>query len=793
MAFFNSFSGRIVQTAVILLIVLWGGSVYAGMSSIWQNDSGALKTGPLFDGAQVVEDVLAKGGKAICLQYKKEGSLPPVIEAKGIQLAGRGTIRVWVRGKDLNDVANGLRLTATLINDRTHKQYLGDGVVYAVRATESAYRPLPIFFEVDSEPAAYTLTLRPAWQIQKEGRAPTVWIGQAELLAHNTQAPFISGIRRSKLFYAPGMEIQVEVSVVNPTSQAFQGQIAVDELRGLSGRRNATQTSLALKPGEFKRIELKWKAETPEAGREMEIVLKGSDLRTLDNDTVLFGIAKDARLLAFPAKDFEQSWRPNYGVYSYVYPASYSRSRRAAEMRLANRFDYDGRCEFFSWAWCDLAGFVPPEDPFLGNAAPFWLGLKGFKEQIALLKGIGVHMESYILGRAVGDAAYQLFQQHPDWFMYDRNGELMETYNMEVQALYSRRHEFDDNLSKKGNSMWITFDPTQPEVRRFIADQIITLGKDMGFQGARWDVWSMNVEPGWRRLDGTEIAPTWPEADRLSAESLRAVKDMVAMVLPEFTWGYNYCSAEENKNTPLLFEEKCRGQGWLLDELAITYGAKTSPFHTWPAYSKRFVEWGDHCRRLNGIYDPWPIDRGYLDVATHYEVDWLHSTIFRILAGGRAYIFLYKNNSALYGDFPGAAFRYNEIYSGWNLRLQDEKQTLIRVNAPDTLWWKGYVFTNKTHDGKEQAIVHLVNSPVAEGFYDNPESKVRPPASNIKVTCGPMNKRLPQKAWLVMAEAMTADTEPKIQAVPLTLKPATDKVEVMVPAVLFLKTVVFEF
>jgi hypothetical protein len=64
----------------------------------------------------------------------------------------------------------------------------------------------------------------------------------------------------------------------------------------------------------------------------------------------------------------------------------------------------------------------------------------------------------------------------------------------------------------------------------------------------------------------------------------------------------------------------------------------------------------------------------------------------------------------------------------------------------------------------------------------------------VKVHCNAVDGRLPKKAWLVTAESMTPDVDPQVQAVPLSLaKAGSDAVSVTVPAVLYLKTVVFEF
>jgi hypothetical protein len=154
---------------------------------------------------------------------------------------------------------------------------------------------------------------------------------------------------------------------------------------------------------------------------------------------------------------------------------------------------------------------------------------------------------------------------------------------------------------------------------------------------------------------------------------------------------------------------------------------------------------------------------------------------------------LYKNDDALVGNLPYLAFRFSDVYSGWNLRLQPSDQTVIKVTAPDTLWWKGSVLANRSPEGKEQRIVHLVNSPVVTEVRENRDSKVRPAVTNVTVRCAAVGGRLPQKAYLLTAEPLTPTTEPRVQSVPLPLTKDAGAVTVTVPAVLYLKTVVFEY
>jgi len=65
----------------------------------------------------------------------------------------------------------------------------------------------------------------------------------------------------------------------------------------------------------------------------------------------------------------------------------------------------------------------------------------------------------------------------------------------------------------------------------------------------------------------------------------------------------------------------------------ISYMRKSSPFHTWDAYSRRLVGWGAKVRQLGGCHSPWPFYRGCNDSIT--PTDWLQMSIHWIMAGGR--------------------------------------------------------------------------------------------------------------------------------------------------------------
>ena len=404
--------------ATMLLAV---NSVRAEREVLWQHGFGAAKVGAVRKGAEIVEDATAAAGKALRLTYAADARKQPVAGTKGLVLAGRGLINVSLRGEQLREIANDLRFTATFRHEETGKRYLADAIVCGARIKSGSYRVLPIPFEVGTEPLPYRLDLVGEWPEHAGERQPVVWVTEIELVAHGNRRPYISGTWKNRAMVRPKSRVEARITAVNPTGEAFVGSLSVEDRYGISGHRQAGAARVTCEPGARTDVALSWRAGLERAGHTFVAVLRDRAGKELDRGERDYGVEIDGRCLQFGTKDVEQGWRPNLGGMLYVAPASHTQSRNIIETWRQGR---SGRQEFFSWSWCDLARFVPPEDPYLGNQGQWWLSLREYKDQIALGNDTGVHIVSYILGHALGIAGYELLQKHPDWFVYDRNGEV---------------------------------------------------------------------------------------------------------------------------------------------------------------------------------------------------------------------------------------------------------------------------------------------------------------------------------------------------------------------------------
>jgi hypothetical protein len=773
------------RTAVLLSLLLGPGS--AEMVNVYHYDWGSQKVAKYYDNLQIVHDAAAPKERALKATHNGGAWMPGIAHTrKTIRLAGRVKVTALVRGEGLTGVGEDVRFVVALRNETTQRTYELKTLIQGARVSKDAFAPLMVQAQLPVEYAEYHCYVRFRWLGKDKEKAPTIFLASLDVEAASNKQSFIGDVEPDKNAYRPGEKINCAVTVLNPTADAFEGSVQATELFGLAGSQLVGKEKFKLAAGETKSIELQWNARAPEAGRELKVTLLDSKGTILDTFQDYYGIAKDPSFLAtLPAYTADEGHGNTHG-YLYVGPSSRSQVNRAIEDIKRTR---QQRFEFFSWSYNELGQFIPPEDedPFLGNEGVWWQSFKKLKYQFGKVKELGVPPITYVNGHVWGPAGYDLFLKHPEWFLYTNSGELVgNSYDMEWRDRYLRRNSFTFT-QKKHPFFYGTLNPALPETRQHIANQFIRLATELGFGGARWDVWSMEIKPGMHDILGNEIVSNWEEADALSAESLAAVKKLVAKKVKDFTWGYNYASPEENEKTPKLFEEKCRDGGWLLDEVVISYSSKSSPNHYWHTYRDRMVQWGNRVRELGGIYNPYALHRG----GGKYPVDRLYEGIFRLLGSGRAND-IYSSNASRVGQLGLMAFRFSNLFLSGSLRVLPSDQRLIHVSGPDSLWWKNLVFSNVSYEGR-QVILHLVNSPVSQELEENSESQVRPPLNDVVVTCGKLKGKQPSRVWLVAAEPLSADGEPAVQAIELKQSVKEEWSEVTVPSVLYWKTVVFEF
>jgi len=769
-----------------------GGILCAEPRLVWEGEAEqVVRPDWLRYGAAAVEDPVASGGKAVRIPWQKEAvrRWSVQVSTPELTLQGKCLFTFYVRAEGMLPLSHGLQ--ATLIaHDKATGQWAHSRVwsIYGVNLKPQGYTRLSLPLETSKPPMAYrAAAVLLEWTEQPDGVKPTLFLDKVEIYAPAYDAPVITEVWPGKVRYAPGDVASVRVTAYNPTKRDVQVTLKGEDRTGLTASRTVFTQRVALKAGEEKSIRQEWKVGKEQYGHEIAVtMLQGG--KVIGTASELFSVCETPLWLSTgDGYDRGTRYRDMHTVF-YVAPATAQDSWRSVQFfkKLSPGGEYR---EFFSWSPGDISDLAPEEEVFPGGEGRLcYRSRETIRQQIAMLKSVGFWPVSYVNGTCWADSGYKLFARHPEWFLYDANGEVAH-YEMDSREIYRHKDDadFDPNTYPK-IYFQATLNHALPQVQDYVAGQFIKCGKEMGFKGVRMDVRYLEVHPGERDFDGKEVVSTNEEADRVSAASVRRVKKLVHRELPDFTFGYNISAPEETKDMPLTMKERCAGGGWMLDEVPCSYQSKTSPFHIWEAYVHRMVSWGDQVNRWGGIYNPFDFRRG----GARYVVDNIYSTIFRLIAGGR--FDCYHNSRLPFGDLGRFATRYSEFFFGKSRSWLSDVKDEVAVKAAAPLWWKEMVFWNRDSEGRRQLIVNLVNPPKVSEVEENPLSEIRPPVRGIEVICAKADGKAPRAAYLLTAEPMEPTGRNEVKMVKLAMKSlATGKVSVTVPSVLFWKMVIFQY
>ena len=756
---------------------------------LWEGEAETVvPASGLLAGAAVADDPKASGGKAIRLAWQKDkhGAVLQ-FTSPALTLAGNNEVTFLLRGQGLLPLSNGLKIYLIAHDKATGSwAYSNAWMVYGINLKTDDYTPVTLTLTTGAQPETFRgCEILFEWEPQPAETAPVLFFDRVTLAGPAVETPRIMRVQPGKIRYQPGDKASATVTLANPSAREASLVLKGEDRSSLAAARSAFTEKLTLKPGETKDIECRWKLDDDEFGHELSVSLLEGE-RELDRTTELFSVCRTPLWLSVGnGYDRGTEVRDRHTIF-YIQPATRQESWKSIDFFRRQSPGGEGG-EFFSWSPGDISDLAPTEEPFPGGEGRMvFRSRETVRMQTGLMRSVGQWPISYVNGTCWAESGYKLFSRHPEWFLFDANGEVAH-YEMDHREIYQRKNEIAfDPATYPVIFFQATLNHSLPEVQEFIAREYVRCGREMGFKGVRMDVRYLEVHPGEYNFTGKEVAPTAAEADRISAAAIKRVKELVHKELPDFTFGYNYASPDETADMPLTFAERCAGGGWMLDEVPCGYQEKTSPYHLWEPYARRMISWGDHTNRLGGIYNPFDFRRG----GGKYVVDNIYSTIFRLIAGGR--FGCYNNSRQPFGDLGRFACRYSEFFYSpqrqWLAEVKDE----VTVKAPAPLWWKDMVF-RFDGPGPRRLLVNLVNPPTAAEVEENPLSEIRPPVRNIVVSVAAGSVPAPRRAWLLAAEPDEPQGTNAIRQVELPLTKAVGRMTVTVPAILFWKMVVFEY
>ena len=493
---------RHLRTALVAVsLVMWTAALASAAMPkvVWSEgaEKFATPSGMRF-GAAVADDAAASGGKAVRIPYQAgSNGWSVVFSTPRMEMRGEVLFTFWLRAENLPALTPGFVVTLAAHDKQTgqwafHRQTR----VYGANLQTQGYTPVTLALDVSWTADVYGPEVILQWDTPPKGVAPVMYLDKAEISVPVLDAPRILEVSPGKVRYQPGEPATVLTSLVNPTTTTVEATLVGEEIRAAQTLREVFRENVSLAAGEQKQATSSYVLGPEEYGREIRVrLLVGG--QEVANGRNFFAVSKLPLWVAGGASGDRCCSEGNSGAGSfYVAPASGQDSWRGVQYWKKMRRIY---FEFFSWAPGDISDLAPSDEIFPGGEGRLnYRNRQTIVQQNRMFRSVGIWPVSYVNGTCWADSGYKLFQQHPEWFLYDANGEI-SGYEMDGRELYRRKDDanFDPNTC---NHIFFQacLNHSLPSVQEYIARQFIQCGKAMGFAGVRLDVRYLEVYPGER-------------------------------------------------------------------------------------------------------------------------------------------------------------------------------------------------------------------------------------------------------------------------------------------------------
>jgi hypothetical protein len=424
---------------------------------------------------------------------------------------------------------------------------------------------------------------------------------------------------------------------------------------------------------------------------------------------------------------------------------------------------------------------APAEDYWYTGMGDYTEGKRHVQLGLQWLHRWGMRATSYVLPSPCGASAEPVYRRHPDWFAYDKNGQV-------AGSLYEKKLEVSMKvggpetpwpLQLAPYALWLSINIERPEPIDAFVDQTIKAHQMFGWDGIRFDVAPFVV--GGYDFNGKLIGGTDPKhINEVEVAAWKRMRDSIWKALGrDFVIGLNSDRDLYHDQYPDEWDECCREGQLLMEEVPRSCYSPQSPRNVWHEYMRFYHEHGDIVRALGGHhliigFDVQnPVDQLYMNVITYAE-------------RAHPYAYQYHSETLPLGNYAQFVTRYAALI--WDIdRVQPwpEAEKSVEVASASPVWWKELACVRSAPDGKRQYILHLINPPVQERIYSDPTNKVPTPQKDVQVTLRLDAGEKITRAWLLSADPTTHE-----EALPLTA--GADQVSVTVPQLYFWSMVVFE-
>jgi len=167
--------------------------------------------------------------------------------------------------------------------------------------------------------------------------------------------------------------------------------------------------------------------------------------------------------------------------------------------------------------------------------------------------------------------------------------------------------------------------------------------------------------------------------------------------------------------TPRESTELCRGGGLIMNEYINQAGSVQHPLHRWETYAASVAEDVEAIKKLGGYYGPI--------LSSENSADGRYTNVFAYAAGAHPY----------YHHHWGAFITRFSAFV-WDKALARVRTPDNLVLAPESVWWRHWVFERPMGRRHKQLIVHLINPPAKPNVGEGPKPEdVPPPVKQVMV------------------------------------------------------------
>jgi len=581
-----------------------------------------------------------------------------------------------------------------------------------------------------------------------------------------------------KVWPRPGDEQTFRVWLHNRTGKDQKGQLRLKVIHGLQSEIEVGTREVALADGQYAIVDVPWQTEKAKDlwGCQVvaEVLAEGKAVSSADE---VFSVHQNP----WAVMNFGGANRSRNPYHELPYYRNY--------------------CESFGVTPGDSLK-VWPDEPDL----PYFTGMSGYLTSVDHQRYLAEHNRTvgvasfmYLCGNGSGLPVQEAYLRHPEWFpdrirWSDQAEELERDNRKRMLEIWQKDGAFD---FKEFKTLHVEALPNGAfdEFVQQMTDGIIKNMTYVGYDGIRWDTYGgVNVMSTTRMGVKAGTGDAAKDAAQ-SAAKMRKLRDDIRAKAPNYTEGFNgtpggitsmfYERGEKRPDvdaTP-CFRAALEGGASLMDEGWMNAIGYTDPRNVARDYLYAARNECDTARRAGGFFHTFSPMR---DGTPYFSSSIVYYTLLVVMAGAQ-----YPGSFACTpGSETGLAHfatRFSEFLWDNKLMWLQNAGKIVRVDAPNELWFDETVVWRDLPDGRRRYVIPLVNPPTFERFLQDrfgelPRPIREPFAMEVKVPDG-----------FSQAEVWMLSAEPRAAATHLKASVAAGAVSFEVPDLILYRVIVVEF